>query len=223
MRTFPSSRNGGLGRVIALAVSLVAVSLPFAATPASAATPYKVNLVRNPGAEEGPGTNGYTTVPVPGWDVDPNFTVVRYGSPDFPTKAEAKRIGGGKKFFSCGPNTKYIYARQIIGISGRGARIDAGRVRARMQVRLAGYLEGPDAGEMVVIHLGSDGNEIDFRRRVTLFRGTSGRFVRKGTNYILPAGTRALRIELYAVRGNDGGSYCDVYFDNISVVLEPIS
>jgi hypothetical protein len=209
---------------VVLAMTLAAVSLPFAAAPASAATPYNVNLVRNPGAEEGPGGNGYTTVPVPGWTADQNFTVVRYGSPEFPTKAESSRIAGGKKFFSCGPDTDYIYARQVIGIRGRGARIDAGRVRARVQVRLAGYLGGPDAGDMTVVHLRADGEEIGNRAYVGMIdHGTSGRFLQKRKNYVLPVGTRALRIELYGVRGNDGGSYCDVYFDKISVVLEPIS
>jgi ABC-type sugar transport system substrate-binding protein len=101
-----------MARVAVLLV--VAVLLLVGAVPVAAATPTALdrNLVKNAGAELGTGTSGYTTVAIPSWATNPNFTVVRYGAPGFPTKDESGRIGGGKKFFSCGTDTAYATMSQ---------------------------------------------------------------------------------------------------------------
>src|SRR4051812_10082267 len=90
---------------LAVVLGVIVACTALAAAPASAVTPtpFDKNLLRNRGAEEGAGTNGYSQVDIPRWRSENNtFTVVRYGAPGFPTRAEAQRIHGGRKFFSCG-------------------------------------------------------------------------------------------------------------------------
>src|ERR1700687_4835856 len=66
------------------------------------------NLIVNPGAEAGPGATGDGIVAIPGWTTTSNFTAVQYGGTEvggsFPDAAASAAIGGGKNFFSGGPN-----------------------------------------------------------------------------------------------------------------------
>jgi hypothetical protein len=205
----------------ALVLALTAVPL-VASTTLAAPTPLGVNLVRNPGAEAGAGTNGYTTVAIPDWDPLGNFTVIRYGAPGFPTKAESARIGGGKRFFSCGPNADFGHLYQNLKIKGRGGPIDAGLIRVRLKVRQAGYANGSDEARTWLYYLNADGHRTGgIEPSVTT--GTFGLFQLKKATAILPAGTRGFQLLLEGQRGNDGGSYCDAYFDNVSVKLQLVN
>jgi hypothetical protein len=208
--------------VLGAALVLALASVPLVASTALAApTPLGKNLVRNPGAEAGPGTDGYSTVAIPDWQLGGNFTVVRYGSPGFPTKAESDRIGGGKKFFSCGPATASSLAQQFRKIKGRGALIDARLMRIKVRVRLAGYLNGTDSGRLGVHFADADGFEIQ-TSWIGLDAGTNGVFKLGKLDRIVPVGTRLMVFGMIGERANDGGSYCDVYFDKVSVVLEQV-
>lgn len=208
--------------VSTIALVLASAGIPLVASSTLAAkTPLGVNLVLNPGAEAGAGTNGYSVVAIPNWETKGNFTVVRFGSPEFPTKAESNRVDGGRKFFSCGPDTEDSQAEQKIHIKGRSAAIDAGRIKVEVKVRMAGYLNGQDEGILYIGYFDADVVAID-DLDVSQSSGTNGVFRLKRSSEVLPAGTRLLWVGLYGFRANDGGSYCDAYFDRVSVRLERV-
>ena len=76
-----------------------------------------VNKITTPGgqavnwsAEDGPGsTDGGIVASIPGWSRTSNFTVVQYGSPGFPTVAQAPP-GAGTNFFAGGPDHRAVDA-----------------------------------------------------------------------------------------------------------------
>ena len=211
-----------LGALTVVAVGLVIAS-PAGQILAASQTPYGVDLLRNPGAEVGTGTAGYTVVPIPGWTTgDGNFTVVRYGAPGFPPRSEAQRIHGGHKFFSCGENTDTGVIFQTIKLVGRKADIDAGKVRISIHARIATYGTQADEGwvEAYLLDSLAIGSVPAVGRDISTSRATAtnGTFVARKVNAPVPKHTRFVEVMLYGVRAE--GTYCDVYFDNIDVRIQ---
>ncbi|MEO6207443.1 MAG: hypothetical protein ABIP77_05770 [Candidatus Limnocylindrales bacterium] len=206
--------------VLALAVVAGAIG---AATPAFAAsnpTPFDVNLVRNPGFEDGVGTTGYSSVSIPHWDtLGTNATVVKYGSPEFPTRAEADRIGGGRKFLACGPDETDGIAGQLVRVQGRRNAIDGGHVRVTLKARLAGYADQNDIGRVWIRFTSPESVDLG-----TLYlsdvSGTDNRFVSRSASRIVPVGTTHMYVYAQGLRYD--GAYCDAYFDNIRLILKHV-
>jgi hypothetical protein len=218
------SRSTTLTHLIVAATLTVVAGLAMVpdATMAASPTPFNVNLVRNPNAENGAATNGYRTVPIPNWNIElAGFTVVRYGASGFPTKAESARIGGGKKFFACGNAVEGSVAKQRIPMVGRQTLIDNGHIRANLKARIASYDSQQDYGSVFLQALDAQGTELK-----SIVAGpveaSDDLFILKQTSMLLPAGTVSLRVSMIGVRDDSHGplSYCDAYFDNLSVVLK---
>ena len=203
-------------------VTLLAIAGAVGASPTSAAghTPFDTNLVKNPGAEAGAGTDGNHTVLIPNWVTGGSaFTVVRYGAAGFPTKGESARIHGGSKFFSCGQDTVSDAGSQTIALNGRTTLIANGHVKVKLSARIAGYDSQLDEG-LVLLLFYQDGQEIGSIQTGAVSASDS-LFVLKRASGVVPPGTNSMKVELYGQSDtSNGGTYCDAYFDNISVVLK---
>ncbi len=186
-----------------------------AATPASAATAYGENLLKNPGAESGdPGTV------VPRWETDTDFTVVPYGSPGVPSRKQAKSIDGGEQLFSTGPYSMNFDAcglgLQFIRIKQRDKDIDSGKVRVTLQ----GYLGTKSISDQATVTIQfRDGNnhQVGSKQLTIGPVSTAGKLLEDTASRTVPDGTRILRVQLL---GNPVEQTCDAFFDNLSVVLE---
>jgi hypothetical protein len=201
--------------IIAGMVVALGASLPAGAS-AAHATPFGENLLVNPGAEDGSGTIGYTTVPIPGWAPVNQATVVRYGSAGFPTRAESDRIHGGRKFFSCGKSGGGVI-NQTVRIRGRNTSIDTGHMQLRVKGRIATYDSQTDAGRIQVIPLKGTQDTIDQLSTPTV-SASGGIFKTVSLTVTAPPLTRYVLIRLYGQTVE--GDYCDAYFDKVSLVIE---
>jgi hypothetical protein len=185
---------------------------------ATAVTPLNTNLVTNSKALPRPGVvpDGYALVDIPNWRRVGNFTLAPYGSGGFPELSEAKRIGGGKYFFSGGPDNTASRAYQVIKISGRNAAIDAGRLKLNVAAWLGNWDGQRDSARVAVDFLDAGGDVLGTIRTVAV-SVTGSTFSRKTATGTLPKGTRQVKVILLAARGD--GIYCDGYFDNVDVRL----
>jgi hypothetical protein len=186
---------------------------------AAAATPLDFNITVNSGAEAGQGGTG-DVVPIPLWKTSSTMTAVKYGTPGFPSKAKANAVNGETKFFYCGANTAGSAARQRVGIHRRNGLIDGGGLSLDVTVRIGSPSSDGDAGRMIVRYLDGAGVVIGELGTPTV-QATGGSMPRVKASGAVPAGTRALQVILEGT--GTAGTSCDVYFDNVSVKLVPVS
>jgi hypothetical protein len=194
------------------------------------------NLVKNAGAEAGPGhtstsTASPNTVP-PGWEweifppsnnpAQVGFVAAQYGSHGyFPSKAVAAAIGGGRNFFYAGYPPQRSIAFQTIDVRRAAAEIDGGGVKAC----LSGYLGSlkRNAASSIVMRLellGEDGSALG-QLAVAPVRGASlaeTTMLRRSAQGAVPRNTRQLRVVLVGEVPGTGGSIYG-YADNVSVAL----
>ena len=198
--------------LIAAACSTSAV---LATAPASAATAYGENLLKNPGAESGdPGAS------VPRWETDTDFTVVSYGARGVPSTKQGKAIDGGAQLFSTGPYSMNFDAcgsgLQYIKIKQRNKDIDGGRVRVTLQGFL-GTKATSDTATVTVQFRDANNHQVGSKQLTIGPVSTAGKLLEDTASRTVPEGTRILRVQLL---GNTVEQTCDAFFDNLSVVLE---
>jgi hypothetical protein len=207
------------GRV---SLATIAAALVFAA-PASAAVP-SGNLVVNPGAEAAEGANDSSTqLPLPGWTVESTLTAVKYGAPDFLTFEDGVRLGGGSNFFAGGPGGAVSAASQVIDVSGAGAEIDAGKVRASFSALIGGYAGQEDSATVAATPLNAAGSGVAPATTLgpvrAAERASTTNLLPRSTTFAVPAGTRAISVRITATRSS--GSYNDGYVDNVNLSFGP--
>ena len=190
-------------------------------TAALSTTPLNTNLVRNPGAEANVGGNGYTGGSPSKWSASGPWKVVKYGSPEFPTKAEANRIGGGKNFFSCGPHIGGGILYQAIRLLGRNSQIDGELLQFSFSVRIATYDAQQDSGAARVTFRNGNGSILHVFATGSV-SATNGRFLKRTFNDVIPAGARSVEITLHGARVGGSADYCDAYFDKVSFVIKKL-
>jgi hypothetical protein len=193
-------------------VALVLAALALSAAPARAAVPAG-NLVVNPGAEAA------APPALPGWTVTAPFESVDYGNPGgFPASAP----DGGLNFFA-GGDAAESSATQIIDVSQAAAEIDAGTVMATLSALEGGFETQEDYATVTLRYLDASGDTIDLISLAPVTKADRGgddavtELLPRSDSGKVPAGTRALRVTIDAVRF--AGSYDDGYADNVSVVL----
>lgn len=182
---------------------------------AAATTPLDFNITVNSGAEAAQGGTGQV-VPIPLWKTSSSMTAVKYGTPGFPSKADAKAVNGEVNLFYCGANTAELAARQRVGIRGRAALIDGGGLSLDLTVRIGSTTTDGDAGRMIVRYLDGAGGVIGELQTATV-AATGGRMPRIKASGAVPVGTRTLVVILTGTGA--AGTNCDVFFDNVSVHL----
>ena len=190
-------------------------------TAALSTTPLNTNLVKNPGAEANVGGNGYTGNGPSKWNAGGPWKVVKYGSPGFPTKGEANRIGGGKNFFSCGPGSDFGSLEQEVRLLGRNSQIDGELLQFTFSVRIATYDAQQDKGSAQVFILDGDRFKL-LEFEIGPVSATNGRFLKRTFTDVIPAGARYVLIYLFGDRVGGAADYCDAYFDKVSFVIKKL-
>jgi hypothetical protein len=177
--------------------------------------PFGVNLIKNPGGEEGAsGTNGVLVDSIPGWSVTPGFTVTNYGY-IYPT-TESQRISGGRSFFFGGLNCASSQATQDIGVGCLAGKIDSGTIMATLSGYLGGRDTEGDRATVTATFFNAAGTSIG-----TLTIGPqaacNNTWVYHKNSIAVPFGTRNIQIKMIGQRYN--GQNMDSFFDNLSLVL----
>jgi hypothetical protein len=214
-----SQTRFGVGLLAAAAIGALLVAGPLSAR---TGTVPAGNLVKNPGAEEGPGSPNSTQAPaIPGWTTTPSFTAVKYGASSFPTTALSAQIGGGQNFFAGGPNNARSTATQTVDVAGAAAEIDGGKVQALLSALIGGFESQEDNGIVEAFFLKADGSQLGSVKigPVTAAdRGSKTTLLPRSATGAVPAGTRSIRVIVTATRAS--GSYNDAYLDNLDLELK---
>lgn len=201
----------------ALGGGLLVGLLPAAATAAPA------NLIKNPGAEAGAGSNG-GVVNLPNWTrISGNFTAVKYGAPGgFPGKKSPGPSARGKNFFAGGAQSMpgASVATQTVFLNSFAGKIDAGHEAFTASGFFGGFGSQSDNSGMEITFEDGQGNLtadwlIGFPTAAQRHNKT-GLFQRQVSAHV-PVGTRKVFIQLIC-DGSVGG-YNDGYIDNVSLVL----
>lgn len=185
------------------------------------------NLVQNPGAEDSPGSNVPTVVKPVGWTTTGSFSTWAYPAAegDWPTRAFAATIGGGKNFFAGGPGdnsgkqTTHT-ASQTIDASGAATEIGAGQVGATLTAFIGGYTVSEDLATVTARFLDAAGAEVgsvrvgpvntnDRKRQTVLLKRTAQANV--------PASTRSIAVVISVKADGNGANHA--FVDNISLIL----
>ncbi|MFN2464818.1 MAG: serine/threonine-protein kinase [Candidatus Dormibacteria bacterium] len=179
------------------------------------------NLVVNGNAEQGSGATDVSQVVMPEhWTTTGPFTVLKYGSPDFPTATDAGPPDRGDYFFAGGPNNSKSSATQTIDLSGGSGGIDGGGKQYTLSAYLGGFGGQNDAATVSVRFEDAAGHDIgdahvgpvtDLTRK-----GRTG-LVRSQTTGAVPAGARKAVITI--VMNRTDGAYNDGYADDVSLVI----
>jgi len=187
------------------------------------------NLIKNPDAELGDGSNdGYDVVGVPEWDTDGNFTVVKYGAvfngvkfPDFDSPGPDDR---GNNFFSGGPSNISSSAMQIIDVSEATDEIDLGTVGYDLSGYFGGWEAQNDYATLTIVFQDNNGKFIQSAAIGSITasnRGNDTGLLFQDINGFLPAKTRQIEVLLEMNRVSSG-AYNDGFADNLSLVLVPL-
>ncbi|HRY50596.1 MAG TPA: choice-of-anchor D domain-containing protein [Candidatus Paceibacterota bacterium] len=180
-----------------------------------------VNLLLNPGAEEGPASStGLEVVAIPGWITTGNFTVGKYGSPGFPGVSESQRITGGSQLFFGGPGNAFSSAIQTVDLYAWSADIDGGRAEAVLQAQLGSAGKQGDSATVQAIFRNAQGIALGGLSIGPVAGTTNLLRLEKGSSAI-PAGTRTIEVQILAMRAEDLN--IDVYVDNVVLGLKGVS
>jgi hypothetical protein len=181
------------------------------------------NLIKNGGAEAGPGVLNASGVAatLPGWTRTPNFTVVKYAAGGgFPDAAIAAQIGGKANFFAGGPNALTSSATQVVNVTKFKAPIDAGQRVATLSAFLGGYAGHRDSMSVTATFLSEAGKKLGVLKigPVTVAeRNSETTLLQKSASKPVPRKTRSIQVKLAARRTDP--SYNDGYADNVSLTL----
>ena len=178
------------------------------------------NLIENPDAEDGAASpNGQGGIPVPGWTLVGDFTVVAYGTGDWPTPTSPGPKNRGNRFFSGGVGAS-SQAAQTIDVSAAAAQIDAGRVNCELSGFLGDYASQSDNAGLLASFQDANGADIGSAQigpvSNTDRENVSG-LLEQSTVTPVPLQTRRIGLVLTMTRVH--GSFNDGYADNLSLVL----
>ena len=179
------------------------------------------NLIRNPGGEATPGATDRTSTVCPqDWSCRATkSTIVQYGTPGFPSRAEGDRIGGGQNFFAGGPQTQPLLGSLFIDVSGAAIDIDSHLDQATLSACLGGLGNGSDYLQMHA-HFYDNAGPIGDTQILSSPDRHDGvtKFLPVTTTRPVPQGTRSIDVYLDFFDA-DGGDYTDAYADNLSLRL----
>jgi hypothetical protein len=182
------------------------------------------NRLANGDGEAGsPSISGMEVVPIPGWSVTSNLTIVPWTlGPGWMSPADLGPADAGVAYFAGGPDTAQSQAVQIVDLSADVAAIDAGTSTFALSGYLGGF-EGQTDQATVTATL-QDGSGATLAQ-ATLGpvtpgdRGGQTGLVLRSVCGPIPPGTRAVHVSIDALRFE--GQYNDAYVDSVRFVLVP--
>lgn len=205
--------------LVGASVAVGALALTFAAGAQPGAAK---NLIVNGNAEQGEGVNDVNGIAteIPGWKRKGNFTVVKYGAPDFPSPELSTRIRGGLNFFAGGPKNVASSISQDIDVSSQKKLISSGKAKATLSGNVGGYATQTDWLRATAVFLAASGERlgaIGIQSATPAVRTNQTDLVKKTIKGAVPKTTRTIRLVLAASRG--AGEYNDGYADNLSLTI----
>jgi hypothetical protein len=209
----------------AVLVAGVALGLLAPAAPASAAAK-TVNIIKDSGGESAKqaDVSGVTVVPVPLWTpfAGRGFTVVKYGSPEFITKAGPGPKSRGHNFFSGGERgPSPAGATQVDSLKPYLALITAGKAKFTLSGWFGGFADQRDYATLTVVWENAKGVAVGTPKVIGDVthgqrKNVTGLLARSAKGTVPKAATQVL-VTIKMVR-LDGG-YDDGYADNLSLVI----
>lgn len=209
----------------------------------AAASPLGINLIINPGAEAGPGdaVGNQVIRPIPGWEAQSIFSVLRYDASgfefmngagntvlagNFPNASSPGPLDRGNNMFFGGGERSGSSASQSIDMLAFAALIDQGWAGFDLSGWLGGYQDNADSAVLHAAFLDAQGAILG---GVSLVAPTpaernnvTGLFLRE-TDGLLPVGTRRVDIVLNMnyVRGRTNDGYADNLLFAVNAIPEP--
>jgi hypothetical protein len=227
-------RRHALGAAVAVSLCLVSTAVAGATIPTG-------NLLRNPGAEDGPAAHRDSEFfTPPGWVLEPAYpppfqsqlTTIYYGATGgFPTIEQGIALGGGHAFFAGGPpqppgtpDEHGAAMDQEIPLPPEAfADIDAGSVQATGGGCLGGYADQDDNVRLAGVFRDSGGfaldTVIDLLGPDANGRGGQTKLLPVSGTVMVPAGTRFLWVRVFFNRAGIERGYVDAYADNLLMAL----
>lgn len=182
-----------------------------------------VNLISNPGADDGAGGNGSTIIAAPGWTPSGSATVVSWtAGGGFPAPSDPGPQDRASNFFSGGPSLPTSSQVQNIDVAGDSAAIDAGTLGFTLSAYLGGFSSQRDQAELRVDFVGSASQTLGSALLEAVTpeeRSNQTGMLLRTHSGLVPPGTRTVRLSLGFIRFD--GSYNDGYADSLSLVLTP--
>ena len=216
-----TSPKMGLYTAAALAVgALVSLSLLVGVRPGTAGVLAGGNLIQNPGADAGTGAKGNDVAPIPGWTTTGSFSAVSYGTDWAGAPPAARPPDAGANFFAGGPGSATSTAGQTVDVSPSAATIDAGRASATLGGYLGGWADQSDSATVQASFQSAAGAQLGsvaIGPVTAADRSSKTTFLARSATARVPAGTRAIRVVITALRSS--GQYNDGYADSISLAL----
>lgn len=199
-------------------MSLLAV----AAISTSCFAQFGVNLVSNPGADEGASSvDGTIGVSIPGWEVSNLLTVATYGAAGLHTEATPGSPDRGTQYFFGGPAASQTpTATQNIDLSQISTEIDQGRVEFLLSGWLGGVQGFDDTALVAVVFIDGAGESIGTGNIIgPTNAGRNGRTAMLYRQRIgnVPIGARAAIVALTMSRSTPG--FCRGSADDLSLQL----
>jgi YVTN family beta-propeller protein len=184
--------------MLAVAAGPARAAAPGAPAASGPVAPPGRNLLVNPGAMTGAASQqGWDAVTIPGWQVRHGLpTVVRYGTPGFPGRADAGSQGRGQRLFAGGGGGSAVLTQQVPLRTGAGRAVPAGT-----RFRISGWLGGTvvSRAELRVVFLSATGRVLG-RTRIGPVGGAGDAshpdFAFRQGSGAVPAGTRSAEAEL---------------------------
>ncbi len=181
------------------------------------------NLVLNPGAEDGVGSNTSAQVPIPSWTAR-GATAIRYGVGVFPTAEDPGPSDRGLNFFA-GGDAMLSSLDQTVDVSAYAAAIDDGAVT----FELSGYLGGfQDQADSTLVTLTFESGGGDALREASIGpvtatdRNNATALLPRMVHDAVPRGCRSVRVVVELTRVDaiiDAVGDNDGYADNLSLVF----
>jgi len=226
-----ASRVGRRWLLVTAATAAAAAILPAAAANASPTRPDACpscnhNLIKNPGAESGPGSGTGGTVAVPDWTVPSGgtFTAVKYGTPGgFLTLSEPGPQQRGTNFFAGGPASSAARADQTISLAGYAGIIASGATY-HLSAWLGGYAGQDDNTTVTIAWEKASGAFLGATMIGPVSaadRDNKTELLYRGKRGPVPHGTAKAVVNVEMTRS--AGSYNDGYADNLSLTIMPRS
>ncbi len=177
------------------------------------------NLVLNPGAEAGPGTNNDTVVKVPDWKQAGGFTAAQYawGGGDITATTPGPK-NRGKNYFYGGPDAARSTGTQMIKVAAAG--ISAGKASYVLSGWLGGYSSQGDNAQVYMTFENAAGSSLAQTSLGPVTAGQradSSELLFRQTTGAVPAATRTVVVKL--VMSRTDGSDNDGMADNLSLVF----
>jgi hypothetical protein len=178
------------------------------------------NLIVNGDAEAGPGGDGSTVEPAPGWTTTGNFNVIQYGQDDYVAPTDPGPPDRGNNFFAGGPNDPLSTASQSVNVSGSAAPIDGGKAGFQLSGWLGGWDDQEDNAVLTATFKGISGQVLGSASVGPVSaeeRHNQTGLLQRSANGVVPKGTRS--VDLLLVLTREAGANNDGYADNLSLAL----